>query len=45
VGLPFLVAALILHLNQTTWFVGEDGVETALWWIGGVLMPSRFSGS
>jgi hypothetical protein len=37
-GLPFLLAALIFHVNQTTWFAGENGVETALWWVGGVLM-------
>lgn len=37
-GLPFLIAALVLNLNHTTWFSGENDVETALWWVGGALM-------
>lgn len=37
-GLPFLIAAAILQWNGTTWFEGEPGVTTALWWIGGGLM-------
>ncbi len=36
-GIPFLIAAAILQFNGTSWFEGEPGVTTALWWIGGIL--------
>lgn len=35
-GLPVLLVAAILQWNGTTWFEGEPGVTTALWWIGGI---------
>lgn len=37
-GIPFLIVAAILQWNGTTWFDGEPGVTSALWWIGGILM-------
>lgn len=40
-GLLFIIIAVILNLNGATWFEGEDGVQTALYWIGGILIVAQ----
>jgi hypothetical protein len=37
-GLLLLVPGLILALNGTNWFEGEDGVASVLIWVGAILI-------
>jgi hypothetical protein len=37
-GLLLLIPGLILALNGTNWFEGEDGVASVLIWVGAILL-------
>lgn len=42
-GLLLLIPGLVMAWNGTTWFPGEDGVGTALIWIGAVILALQFA--